>query len=99
MKKVLNCFVGVNFLPAHIFDSLQNRTKASILNGMDLLKYQKCVKFFGKHGCTLVADLAYVIVHHLKLICPTQGVCFPVNFVKFSRTPFFTQHMWLLRLW
>ena len=26
-----------------------------------------CVKFFDKIGSTLVADLAYVIVHHLKI--------------------------------
>ena len=30
-----------------------------------------CVKFFGKIGRMLVADLAYVIVHHLKPICWT----------------------------
>ena len=27
-----------------------------------------CVKFFGKIGCNLVADAAYVIVHHLKSV-------------------------------
>ena len=30
-----------------------------------------CVKFFGKIGRTLAADLAYVIVHHLKSIFRT----------------------------
>ena len=25
--------------------------------------------------------------------------CFPVNFVKFLRTPFFTKHLWWLLLW
>ena len=30
-----------------------------------------CVKFDGKNGGALVADLTYVIVHHLKSICGT----------------------------
>ena len=30
-----------------------------------------CVKFIGKIGRTLVADLAYVIVHDLKSVCRT----------------------------
>ena len=30
-----------------------------------------CVKFIGKIGRTLVADLACVIVQHLKYICRT----------------------------
>ena len=33
LKKTLDCFVGINFLPAHILDSLQNTAKTSILNG------------------------------------------------------------------
>ena len=28
-----------------------------------------CVKFFGKIGSTLAADLEYAIAHHLKLLC------------------------------
>ena len=39
------------------------------------------VKFFGKIGGMLVANLAYVIVHHLKSICRTvcMGYFFNLN--------------------
>ena len=30
-----------------------------------------CVKFFDNVGCTMVADFAFVILHHLKSICRT----------------------------
>ena len=33
---MLNYFVGIKFLPAHILDSQQIKTKASILNDMYL---------------------------------------------------------------
>ena len=32
VKKILNCFVGINFLSSHILDSLQNIAKISTLN-------------------------------------------------------------------
>ena len=32
VKKILNCFVGINFLPSRILDSLQNIAKISTLN-------------------------------------------------------------------
>lgn len=41
-----------------------------------------CVKLFGKIGRTLVSDLAYVIVHHLKSIRRTyfgiKGISIPL---------------------
>ena len=39
------------------------------------------VKFFGKIGGMLVANLAYVIVHHLKSVCCTvcMGYFFNLN--------------------
>ena len=59
VKKILNCFVGINFLLSHILDSLQNTTKTSILN--DTYSYKNleivCVKFFGKTRTTMVANL------------------------------------------
>ena len=30
-----------------------------------------CVKFFDNVECTMVADFAFVILHHLKSICRT----------------------------
>ena len=53
VTKVLNYFVGINFSPTHLLDSLQNTTKTSILNNIDSEKSQNCKKsqksqFFGK---------------------------------------------------
>ena len=42
----------------------------------------ECVRFIGKIGRTLVADLPYVIVHHLKSICWSLGL-----------SPNFTSHI------
>ena len=57
VKNVLNCFVGINFLPTHILDSLQNTKKTdyylSNLNNMTRTgKNFKTVfvKFVGKIG-------------------------------------------------
>ena len=63
VKKILNCFVGINFLPSRILDSLQNIAKISTLkiHTHKNLKIE-CVKFFGKIGSMLVAELAYVII-------------------------------------
>ena len=48
-------------------------------------------KFTGKHLCQSLrpATLLKKRLWHR---------CFPVNFVKFLRTPFFTEHLWCLLL-
>ena len=45
-------------------------------------------KFTGKHLCQ---SLFLIKLQAL-------GLCFPVNFAKFLRTPFFIEHLWWLLL-
>ena len=51
------------------------------------LKDRHFVKFTGKHLC-----------QSLFLKKRLWHRCFPVNFVKFLRTPFFIEHLWWLLL-
>ena len=56
-------------------------------------------KFTGEHLCqslffNKVADLRFVALLKMRL----WHRCFPVNFVKFLRTPFFKEHLWSLLL-
>ena len=56
-------------------------------------------KFTGKHLChslffNKIADLGPAILFKKRL----WHRCFPVNFVKFLRTPFYTEHLWWLLL-
>ena len=63
---------------------------------------KKCVlrnftKFTGKHPCqslffNKVADLRPATLLKQRF----WHRCFPVNFVKFLRTPFYTEHLWWL---
>ena len=51
-------------------------------------------KFTGKHLCqSLFFNKVAVIKKRL------WHRCFPVNFMKFLRTPFFTEHLWWLLLY
>ena len=43
MKQMLNCFIGINFLPTHILNSLQNTTETSILNDAYQQKSRNCM--------------------------------------------------------
>ena len=57
-----------------------------------------CAKFTGKHLCqslffNKVADASATLLKKRL-----RHRCFPVNFVKFSRTPFFTEHLWWVLL-
>ena len=57
------------------------------------------IKFTGKHLCqslffNKVAGLRWATLLKNKL----WHRCFPVNFAKFLRTPFLTEHLWLLLL-
>ena len=57
------------------------------------------VKFTGKHLCqslffNKVAALRPATLLKMRL----RHRCFPVNFVKFVRTPFFIEHLWWLLL-
>ena len=61
-----------------------------------LKNFTKCT---GKHLCqsfffNKVAGLRPATLLKMRL----WHRCFPVNFAKFSRTPFFTEHLWWLLL-
>ena len=56
-------------------------------------------EFTGKHLCqslffNIVVSLSPVTLFKKRL----WHRCFPVNFAKFSRSPFFTEHLWRLLL-
>ena len=57
-------------------------------------------KFTGKHLCQSLSfnKLAGLIPATL-LKKRLWHSCFPVNFVKFLRTPFYTKHLWWLLLY
>ena len=60
-------------------------------------------KFTGKHLCqslflNKVAGLWHALRHATLLKKRLWHECFPVNFVKFLRTPFYTEHLWWLLL-
>ena len=56
-------------------------------------------KFTGKHLCTsLFFDKVAVLRPAILLKKRLWHSCFPVNFAKFLRTPFFIEHLWWLLL-
>ena len=67
---LFDCFVGINYLPTHILDSLQNTTnyQRPTIIWTFWLRYTRknlktvWMKFNGKAGCKLVDDLAYGIL-------------------------------------
>ena len=72
LKKILNCFIGINFLLTHIFDSSQNTRKASILNDA----YIKISKLYmsnslAKFDIHWLLTRSYIRVYHLKSIYQT----------------------------
>ena len=61
--------------------------------------YRNFIKFTGKHLCqsfflNKVAGFRPATLLKKRLL----HICFPVNFVKFLRTPFFIEHLWWLLL-
>ena len=66
VKKMLKCFVGINFLPTHT----KNKDKHFEWHTHKNLKIV-FVKSCGKIEYMLVADLVHIITHHLRSICWT----------------------------
>ena len=72
------------------------------VNGLEACKkgvLRNFTKFTGKHLChslffNKVAGLSSATLLKKRL----WHRCFPVNFVKFLRTTFFTEHLWWLLL-
>ena len=87
VKQILNCFVSINFLPT-IFLILYKTHQRQAFWMTRTCKNPKfvCVKLFGKIGPTLTADLADVIVNHLKSIFRTLGtICEKMGKMSVSR--------------
>ena len=61
--------------------------------------YKKCVlrnvaKLTGKHLCQSLFFNKVAGLGPANLLKKDSNRCFPVNFAKFLRTPFFTEHLW-----
>ena len=52
--------------------------------------------FTGKHWCWSLFLIKFQASNFIRKILKRK--CFPVKFAKFLRTPFFTEHLWLLLL-
>ena len=74
------------YLPTHILNSLQNTAKSDcclrILSDTIRKITKLYVKFTGKIGHMLIADLVYIMLHHLKSIC--QTLCTDVHVPLFG---------------
>ena len=62
-----------------------------------LKKFAKCT---GKHQCQSLYFNKFAGLRPATLLKKSLWQrCFPLNFVKFLRTPFFTEYLWLLLLY
>ena len=83
------------YLPFCLSKDLFRSSRADVFYKKAVLR--NFTKFTGKHLCqslffNKVARPATLFKKRLR------HRCFPVNFVKFLRTPFFTEHLWWLLL-
>ena len=62
MKKICNCFVGINLSPSHILDSLQqNTSEISILNDIYSQKSQNCMCQILWQNLTYVGHVSHLL--------------------------------------
>ena len=73
-------------LAGHLFtwnyENRSSRLRCSVSKGV----LRNFAKFTGKHLCQSLC---------FNKVAGLRHRCFPVNFAKFLRTPFFTVHLWL----